>query len=223
MERKGKAFPSTTSGSSLIVSSGSVAIFLARPRLHSGAACRDIQCDFAICQSGSLHDEKLPYSYSPTVLPSVLKHLSSETVESSSSSSLVATQLEEEQLSRIDDVFVNFGEKSNNWHIALRHKEIISSSHHSLRSRSYTQCSFTRASLRRALSICRLCFGFAMLGAHACISGHSRTGHTGHMARLASKLTRLANRLRAQMCPAGISAGPPRNFRMPAPHCSFFV
>ena len=28
---------------------------------------------------------------------------------------------------------------------------------------------------------------------------------------------------RAQMCPAGILGGPPRNFRMPAPHCSFFV
>ena len=27
---------------------------------------------------------------------------------------------------------------------------------------------------------------------------------------------------RAQMCPAGILGGPPRNFRMPAPHCSFF-
>ena len=28
---------------------------------------------------------------------------------------------------------------------------------------------------------------------------------------------------RAQMCPAGILGGPPRNFRMPAPHCSVFV
>ena len=32
------------------------------------------------------------------------------------------------------------------------------------------------------------------LALHQC-SGHSRTGHTGHMARLASKLARLANRL----------------------------
>ena len=28
---------------------------------------------------------------------------------------------------------------------------------------------------------------------------------------------------RAQMCPAGILGGPPRNFPIPAPHCSFFV
>ena len=38
-------------------------------------------------QSWPLHDEKLPNSYSPVVFPSVLKHLSSDTVKGCSSSS----------------------------------------------------------------------------------------------------------------------------------------
>ena len=46
----------------------------------------------------------------------------------------------------------------------------FSSSHRSLRSRSYRQCSFARTSSPRTLSICcRLCFGSAILGACACI------------------------------------------------------
>ena len=38
-------------------------------------------------QSGPLHDEKLPNSYTPVAFPSVLKHLSSDTVKGCSSSS----------------------------------------------------------------------------------------------------------------------------------------
>ena len=44
-------------------------------------------------QSGPLHDEKLPNLYSPVVFPSVLKHLSSDTVKGWSSSSWVAAYL----------------------------------------------------------------------------------------------------------------------------------
>ena len=63
--------------------------------------------------------------------------------------------------------------KSNNPDIALRRKDLFSSSHRSrsLRSRSHTQCSFARTSSPQILSICRLqlCFGSAILGAYAYI------------------------------------------------------
>ena len=54
-------------------------------------------------------------------------------------------------LSRIDDDFVNFREKSNNPHIALRRKDVFSSSHRSLRSRSYS----VPSQGRRHLELCR--------------------------------------------------------------------
>ena len=66
-------------------------------------------------------------------------------------------------LSRIDDVFFKFGEKSNNPHIALRRKDVFSSLHRSLRPRSYRQFSFARTSSSRTLSICWLCFGCACI------------------------------------------------------------
>ena len=62
-------------------------------------------------------------------------------------------------------------------------------------------------------------------GENNCVrySGHSRTGHTGHTARLASKLARLANRLPGTNVPGWNFGWPTPKFRMPAPHCSFFV
>ena len=115
-------------------------------------------------QSGPLHDEKLPNSYSPVVFPSVLKHLSSDTVKGCSSSSWVAAYLDSTKSLSTSE------KKSNNPHIALRRKDVFPSSHRSLRSRSYRQCSFARTSSPRTLSICWLCFGSANLGACACIT-----------------------------------------------------
>ena len=60
--------------------------------------------------------------------------------------------------------------KSNNPHIvALRRKDVFSSSHRSLRSRSYRQWSFARTLSPRTLSIGWLCFRSTFLGACACI------------------------------------------------------
>ena len=109
-----------------------------------------------------LRDEKLPNSYSPVVFPSVLKHLKRYNER------LLLFELSS-SLSRIDNVLVNFRKKSNNPHISLRRKDVFSCSHRSLRSRLYRQCSFARTSSPRTLSICRLCFGSAILGANACI------------------------------------------------------
>ena len=90
-------------------------------------------------------------SYSPVVFPSVLKHLSSDTVKGCSSSSWVAAYLG-------STTSLSTSEKKSNPHIALRRKDVFSCSHRSLRSRSYRQCSFARTSSPRTLSICcRLC------------------------------------------------------------------
>ena len=48
-------------------------------------------------------------------------------------------------------------------------------------------------------------------------------GTPGTRARLASKLARLANRLPGTNVPGWNFGWHTRNFRMPAPHCSFFV
>ena len=115
-------------------------------------------------QSESLHDEKLPVVLT-VVSPSVLKHLSwsSDTEKGCSSSSWVAAYLGSTTSLSTSE------KKSNNPHIALRRKDVFSSSHRSLRLRSYIQCSFARTSLPRTLSICGLCFGSAILGANACV------------------------------------------------------
>ena len=64
--------------------------------------------------------------------------LSSDTVKGCSSSSWAAASLR-------STMFLLPSEKnSSNPHIALPAKEVCSSPHHSLRSQSYTRCSFTR-------------------------------------------------------------------------------
>ena len=91
----------------------------------------------------------------------MLKHLSSDTVKGCSSSSWVAAYLG-------STTSLSTSEKK----VTTRtlHWDVFSSSHRSLRSRSYRQCSFVRTSSPQTLSICcRLCFGSAILGACACI------------------------------------------------------
>ena len=94
---------------------------------------------------GPLHDEKLPNSYSLVAFPSVLKHLSSDTVKGCSSSSWVAAYLGSTTSLSTSE------KKSNNPHIALRRKDVFSSSHRSLRSRSYS----VPSQGRRDLELCR--------------------------------------------------------------------
>ena len=93
----------------------------------------------------------------------MLKHLWSETVKGRSSSSWVAAYLGSTTSLSTSE------KKSNNPLIALRRKDVFSSSHRSLRSRSYRQWSFARTLSPRTLSICWLCLGSAILGACACI------------------------------------------------------
>ena len=75
-------------------------------------------------------------------------------------------------LSRINDVFVNMGKKQQLAHCTWTQRR-LSSSHLSLRSRSYRQWSFARTSSPQTLSICRLCFGSPILGACACMHSFS--------------------------------------------------
>ena len=75
----------------------------------------------------------------------MLKHLSSDTVKGCSSSSWVAAYLGSTTSLSTSE------KKSNNPHIALRRKDVFSSSHRSLRSRSYS----VPSQGRRHLELCR--------------------------------------------------------------------